>query len=256
MPDGFLSDDHFFEWTRGVRSADSPITQRDIDLAGDVRLCQVLLYLLVRSISAKRILEIGTADGSTSIALLHAASLTNGRVTSVDPSPCEDAKRLVEACGYGHRWAFKETTSDAFFDTDDHAALDLVFIDGDHNCNFVKRDVSNALARVVCGGVIVLHDWHAVPREHELLADGDAQYGAARGLRMALEKYEGELFAFPFCPEILRYASVDSDPVENTSEGGFMMLQKPSDVTNNKKYFGEVIAPLWGGKPTVKEVIQ
>ena len=49
------------------RQPNEIITQRDIDLSSDVYSLQPILYHLAYSIKAKIIVEIGVADGSTTI---------------------------------------------------------------------------------------------------------------------------------------------------------------------------------------------
>ncbi len=250
-----MRDDHFFEWTRGMRSHGSPVTERDVDLAGDVRLCQVMLYFLVRTIAARRILELGTADGSTTLALLHGAAVTKGNVISIDPCPCEDAKRLVASCEYGDRWLFCQTTSDEYFElhaAENAAPFDLVFIDANHHCDFVERDMLHALQYTVEGGVIVSHDWGSGTPDIESKVARSEVYGASRGVRAAVAKYDGPLYAIPFMPETLRYAH-NREPVENGSEGGFILMQKPLLPQNKAgsldcQYFQDVFAPKWARK--------
>ena len=48
-------------------------------------------------------------------------------------------------------------TSDAFFSTNE-AHFDIVFIDGLHTYEQVRRDLSNALSKARKGGWIILHD--------------------------------------------------------------------------------------------------
>jgi predicted O-methyltransferase YrrM len=58
------------------------------------------------------------------------------------------------------------TTSDEFFAQLDAAArYDLVFIDGLHEAEQVKRDIANALAHLSAGGAIVMHDCN--PRDED-----------------------------------------------------------------------------------------
>lgn len=55
-------------------------------------------------------------------------------------------------------------TSDAYFEKD-NTKFDLVFIDGDHTSEQVKKDFENAMSIVSDNGFIVLHD--TVPRLEE-----------------------------------------------------------------------------------------
>lgn len=62
---------------------------------------------------------------------------------SVDPDPTADADFIM--------------TSDRYFSIV-HNVYDIVFIDGLHHCEQVKKDFENAVSRLKDGGFIVLHD--------------------------------------------------------------------------------------------------
>jgi hypothetical protein len=48
-------------------------------------------------------------------------------------------------------------TSDEFFENCNHT-YDLVFIDGDHECNQVLRDIDNSIKHLSHNGIIFIHD--------------------------------------------------------------------------------------------------
>jgi hypothetical protein len=48
-------------------------------------------------------------------------------------------------------------TSDKFFENCNHI-YDLVFIDGDHECNQVLRDIDNSIKHLSSNGIIFIHD--------------------------------------------------------------------------------------------------
>ena len=50
------------------------------------------------------------------------------------------------------------TTSDAFFAQCGEQRFDLIFVDGDHSYDQVRRDLVNALRHLTVGGWLVLHD--------------------------------------------------------------------------------------------------
>jgi len=56
-------------------------------------------------------------------------------------------------CGGTHR-----LTSDQFFSECGNRKFDIIFIDGDHTYEQVRRDVINSLSHISVGGWIVLHD--------------------------------------------------------------------------------------------------
>lgn len=190
-----LTDSHFMAWFR--QTPMGPLTQRDIDIAGDVRYVQPLLYFLCRGLKAQKIVEIGTADGSTTLPLLKAARETGGIVWSVDPVPCEDAKRLVSSFGYSDIWKFMQIKSDEFFSTYKDE-IHFAFIDGDHSWVQVEKDINNCLSRLVEGGIVVLHDMALIDKslvydDRNPPARGnyevECQYGVNKALQLLLPKY-------------------------------------------------------------------
>ena len=167
-----IPDHAFLDWTRGKTS--EHITDRDVELAGDVSTTQLILYSLARLGAGTRFVEIGVADGSTTLPLLKAAEDNGGHLVSVDPSGCEDAKRLVDAYGYEAFWTFHECTTEAaiqrpeFRDfVQDPDGLDLVYIDGCHSAQGVAFDLCTLFPHVRSGGFVVMHDWCSF--DHEAL---------------------------------------------------------------------------------------
>jgi hypothetical protein len=74
--------------------------------------------------------------------------------------------------GYTPPEANYPMTSDAFFDLiKDHEDIkyDLIFIDGLHHSDQVKKDIENALNHIVEGGFILLHDCNPVSYEAQLV---------------------------------------------------------------------------------------
>jgi hypothetical protein len=63
-------------------------------------------------------------------------------------------------------------TSDDFFELikdHDEIKYDIIFIDGLHHAEQVKKDIQNALNHIVKGGFIVLHDCNPVSYEAQLI---------------------------------------------------------------------------------------
>ena len=100
-----------------------------------------VVNLLLRDRPDKRYLEIGCAGDE-----LFAAVASEAKI-GVDP-----------ARGGTHRM-----TSDVFFETHPDARFDVIFIDGLHLYDQVRRDVVNALAALAPGGWIAIHDM--LPRD-------------------------------------------------------------------------------------------
>jgi predicted O-methyltransferase YrrM len=119
------------------------------------------LYYLVRHLQPRRVLEVGTHVGASTIYL--ASALRDncfGRLTTVDivdvkrfnPSPQAICRQL------GLDVEFVVSDSVAFMQH--HTGFDLVFLDGDHSAGTVYREVSAALRALSRGGYIILHDYY------------------------------------------------------------------------------------------------
>lgn len=129
------------------------------------------LLAVVRDHDARRILEIGTANGGT-LYLLTWASAPSARILSLDIRDFDSLRRrLFESFGHaGKKVALMqadshlETTRDAvarFFGD----PIDVLFIDGDHSGESVRRDYELSSPLVRSGGLIVFHDIVDGPEE-------------------------------------------------------------------------------------------
>ena len=158
-----FSDKDFFENFCRRKTNDTFIMQRDIELNADVWTLLPLIYSLCYSIQAHTMVEIGTADGSTTMPMLkHAMERfdTQGFVNSVDPSGCEDCHRLVEAVGGNSCWKHHQVKSDDFFDSVfKEGKIDFALIDGDHSFPQVARDIKNCCQRLNPRGLILVTDF-------------------------------------------------------------------------------------------------
>lgn len=111
-----------------------------------------VLERLHRGLRPRTYLEIGTATG-TSLAFADCASL------AVDPGFTLDQ----EVIGAKPRCLFFQEDSDGFFAREDLAALlgrpvDLAFLDGMHEFEFLLRDFMGAERAATADSVIVMHD--------------------------------------------------------------------------------------------------
>lgn len=122
------------------------------------------LLALVHEHDALRILEIGTANGGT-LYLLTWASAPNARVLSLDIRDFDTVHRsLFQSFGHAGKKvvlmqadSHLETTRDAvahFFG----GPIDVLFIDGDHSAESVRRDYELYAPLVRSGGLIAFHD--------------------------------------------------------------------------------------------------
>jgi SAM-dependent methyltransferase len=105
-----------------------------------------IINFIAEIISAKDYLEIGVDDGKN----FEAVECQNK--LGVDPSP----KSLSNI----------KKTSDDFFKSNIRY-FDLIFIDGLHTQEQVKRDIENSLRFLRDGGIIVCHDMNPIKEEHQ-----------------------------------------------------------------------------------------
>ncbi len=140
------------------------------------------IAVVAKSRHAKRVLEIGTFDGNTTL-LISANLEEDGKVVTVDLPPdfnlVTDAStlkyatdinltpRMLLARQYqGHPMARRVTQMYG-----DSASLnwetfgdpfDLIFIDGCHKEAYVRSDSHNAIRRLAPGGIIIWHDYGVI----------------------------------------------------------------------------------------------
>jgi predicted O-methyltransferase YrrM len=142
------------------------------------------LCAITKCLKAKKVLEIGTFDGNTALAL--AANLVDGgEVVTVDLPPDFDAEKQAGSLTFSdgflnltpreqlgrqaHGHALSSRIKQVYGDS---AALDwsslggpfdLIFIDGSHTEAYVRSDSQNALRQLADGGAIVWHDYAMIP---------------------------------------------------------------------------------------------
>jgi predicted O-methyltransferase YrrM len=128
---------------------------------------------LVRAQQPRRVLEIGTHIGGT-LYLLAWASEADARILSVDVQSYERRRRrlyrsfarshqvvdVLEADS--HLTSTRETVAQ-FFDAE---PLDVLFIDGDHSYEGVRRDYELYAPLLRPGGIVAFHDIVNGPREY------------------------------------------------------------------------------------------
>lgn len=140
------------------------------------------LYCLVSHLKPKKMLEVGTHVGASTLYI--ARALTQGTVTSVDildvndpdsgpwkkfglpGSPRDNARKL----GCLDRITFRVSPSVDFMKKDADR-YDLIFLDGDHSAQAVYREMAVALPLLNEGGIILLHDFY--PGGKALFPDGN-----------------------------------------------------------------------------------
>ena len=136
----------------------------------------LVLSAMVRLLEPRRILEIGTYDGNTTLNLA-ANSPSDARVFTLDLPPDWRGDFALGVPGIQDNAAVGDITGIQFrdsplrskitqlfddsarFDWDRFAPFDLIFIDGAHTYDYVRSDTRNALQALRPGGTLVWHDY-------------------------------------------------------------------------------------------------
>lgn len=143
-----------------------------------------LLNLLARMSGARRVLEIGTLGGYSTIWLARAVG-EGGTVTTIEAEPANAAvaRASIDAAGVGGRVAIRiGRGADVLPTLEGSEPFDLVFIDADKESNTVYLDWAARLGRP--GTVIVLDN---IGRDGEIVNDATDDprvIGTREGLRM------------------------------------------------------------------------
>jgi predicted O-methyltransferase YrrM len=114
------------------------------------------LFSIALGVKAKNILELGVRDGTTSTPLLLAASLTSGRLTSVDLS----ATSFVPPNKLKKNYEFVQSDAIAFLKKSVEAKkrYDLIYVDDWHTYAHVKQEVALISQIIDENTVVLLHD--------------------------------------------------------------------------------------------------
>ena len=130
------------------------------------------LLALVRSESPRRVLEIGTANAGT-LYLLAWATAPDAALLSLDIRAFDPVHhRLIESFAGGRRRvvlmqadSHLDATRDAVARHFGGEGIDVLFIDGDHSGESVRRDYELYAPLVRTGGLIAFHDIVDGPEE-------------------------------------------------------------------------------------------
>lgn len=121
----------------------------------------VTLHMLTVELNLKRVLELGTETGQSTIALLEAVKEIGGRMWSIDFHPCLKAKETIEHYGLSQYWTFIQ---DNTLKVDWKEPIDHLFIDTLHTKDHLTKELNKFEPFVTDGGIITMHDTDG--REH------------------------------------------------------------------------------------------
>ena len=149
-----------------------------------------LLHLIARAMSARRILEIGTLGGYSTIWLARALP-DDGRVVTLelDPHHAQVARANVDRAGIGERVEIRVGAAQdwlAALSAEGGAPFDLVFIDADKQNNAFYVRAAIDLAR--SGSVIIVDN---VVRDGRVI-DGDSDDAMIQGTRRLFDMLAAE----------------------------------------------------------------
>lgn len=161
------------------------------------------LYNAVLSTPPGDVLEVGSATGGTTIALIHAAKEVGKIVYSIDPYP-EELENKANDYTEGMMGKFKEKfrqniLNDQYdniiqFNEDIKNCinkipdkLSVVFIDGCHEFAYVKAEYELLFTRIVSGGVMYIHDIYS--------PTGQISKSDEQGVSQILKWGIGEIFS-------------------------------------------------------------
>lgn len=121
---------------------------------------------------AKTIIEIGSADGGSSIVLGTWAKETGGHLYCIEPNPKSKMMGNMESYGLnGFFTLIPEASPWMTLDLKAIAPIDLLFIDGRHDIRWCLVDYHYFEPFVRKGGVIVFHDTGGTCREDKKQQD-------------------------------------------------------------------------------------
>ena len=113
------------------------------------------LYMLTVEFNLKKILELGTRNGESTIALLQAAHEINGEVTSIDIDSCSYAKNMISHLNLSEKWSFIQNND---LDVEWNQVIDHLFIDTSHTYDQTIAELKKYEPFVKSGGIITIHD--------------------------------------------------------------------------------------------------
>jgi predicted O-methyltransferase YrrM len=129
------------------------------------------LWFLTQAVAARRIVEIGTSRGVSTLWLADAAHGTGGEVLSVDTDPVaqQDARRSVEAAGLADVVTFRVEDGGVALAGLADGEVDLLFLDAERTEYPGWWPHPSRVLR--SGGVLVADNAHSHPAEIALLRE-------------------------------------------------------------------------------------
>jgi predicted O-methyltransferase YrrM len=151
-----------------IKKYESPLEEIQIMRDSDIHEHMPTFQLLTHEFNLKKVLELGTRDGDSTIAFLQLAHEIDGHVTSIDIENCPLARSRAEKLGYLDKWEFIKNNGLSIEWTDE---IDHLFIDSDHSYDHVLLELEKFEPFVKVGGFITLHDISRLPEVLKAVTD-------------------------------------------------------------------------------------
>jgi predicted O-methyltransferase YrrM len=204
------------EWLVLAKEIDQLILIEDMKTGGVNPGDRRALYYLVRALGLKRVLEIGTNVGASTIHIAAAMkvnlladekpnkhSLVTVDIVDVNHAPDafwrlgglpRSPRDNIEAMGMMEHVTFVTNSSLTYLDECDES-FDLIFLDGDHSAAMVYQEVPRALRRLRESGLLLLHDFF--PKNRPLWSDRTVVPGPLLAVKR-LVREQANVSAIPF----------------------------------------------------------
>jgi len=146
--------------------------------SGGMALHYMTLYSLVLGVEAKNVFEFG--GGFSSRVILEALEETGGKLISCDPQTDEELEMTSHPKWTHHQ--MKSNKALKMLKPDD--MFELVFHDGSHRWDVLKKDIKGILPHIKRNGLIVVHD--------------TIEYGKHYDLQKGLKIFKKERLTLPY----------------------------------------------------------
>lgn len=124
------------------------------------------MFSIVLQIKAKRVLELGVREGTTTNPLLAAVSMIDGHLTSVDIAPT----KWLCPIDLKENYSFVQSDAIKFLENEviNQSKYDLIYVDDWHAYEHVKRELELIDELIDNKGIVLLHDLMAFtfPKYH------------------------------------------------------------------------------------------
>jgi len=136
-----------------------------------------LLFGMVRSVKPENVLEIGTFEGDTAVAMAKALKENgNGHLTTLDIKDYQQ-ENVIEDAGLSDWVKCIKSNPNEYIDTIPSSSVDFIFIDDGHSYPEVIRDLENAHRLIKPYGYILGHDILMVPDVANAFKNFMSRYG-------------------------------------------------------------------------------